>query len=293
MALFFTSFLAAITFCTFAFANLGYESAAKTNYEKGDYAGAYESLTGLDHISEDSREIFNKSFVLMRLQRRINAFNEYEQREDPLGAVDSLIEGVRLRDRLCDYAESLGVGSEFESIYGEILGYLGDIFGVDEAKARELYGITNDVEYTMALLDIVDPGWNADIVPTVDLTEGGAGIEFAEDGLTVDNARRDQSDEPEEPEGDVPEEGEPAPADLGNDEYDDEEEEEDTDEPASEPSITITPDNSTVIIPEGTQLQVTPKDSNVPSQSQSPAPSGQPLYQFNVKRDANGNYVQQ
>ncbi len=294
VALFFTAFLAAITFCTFAFANIGYESAAKTNYQKGDYAGAYESLTGLDHISAESQDIFNKSFVLMRLQRRIDAFNEYEQREETLGAIDSLIEGVRIRDGLTEYAASLGVGAEFEGLYGNILQYLSELFGVDEARARELYGISDDVEYTMALMDIVDPSWRDGIQPTVELTEGGQGIEFGEDGITVDNEVRARQNEEAAREGEgMPEESEEGDTAMEGDMPPEEmpEEEAPMQEDTADPSITIAPDDSTVVIPEGTQLQVTPNDSNV--QPADNDINGQPLYQFNVKKDANGNYVQQ
>ena len=302
VAVFFTSFLAAVTFCTFAFANIGYESAAKTNYQKGDYKGAYESLNGLDHISAESQDIYNRAYVLMRLQRRLDAYNEFEQRGDALGAIDSLIQGVQIRDGLTEYAASLEVGSQFEEIYQEILNTLSGMFGVDEARARELYDISDKVEYTMALMDVTDPGWRDEIQPTVELTEGGAGIEFAEDGLTVDNAAHRQDTGEGEQAGDAEQTDVEIP-DMSEDAW---LPEEDTGFPSGDGTdtggnnqngntegITLTPDSDTVIIPEGAQLQVTPNNNNPSGGNNNGNNNGQTLYQFNVTKDANGNYVQQ
>ena len=142
----------------------------------------------------------------------------------------------------------------------------------------------------MALLDIVDPGWKDDIVPTVALTEGGRGIEFAEDGLTVDNAAHQTPSEPPQEE-EAPPQTEVTEVTQGEEMPEPEMPEVET--PAPEPQgtsegITLTPDSDTVIIPEGAQLQVTPNGGNAPAGN-----NGQTLYQFNVKKDANGNYVQQ
>jgi len=302
VAIFFTSFLAAVTFCTFAFANIGYESAAKTNYQKGDYKGAYESLNGLDHISAESQDIYNRAYVLMRLQRRLDAYNEFEQRGDSLGAIDSLIQGVQIRDGLTEYAASLEVGSQFEEIYQEILNTLSGMFGVDETRARELYDISDKVQYTMALMDVTDPGWRDEIQPTVELTEGGAGIEFAEDGLTVDNAAHRQDTGEGEQTGDDGQTDAEIP-DMSEEAW---HPEEDTGFPSGDGTdtggngqtgntdgITLTPDSDTVIIPEGAQLQVTPNNNNPSGGNNNGNNNGQTLYQFNVTKDANGNYVQQ
>ena len=313
VALFFTSFLAAITFCTFAFANVGYESTAKKNFESGDYEGAYESLVGLTHLSEDSRDIYNRSFVLMRLQRKIDAYNEFEQREDDLEAIDALLQGVTLHDALTEYAASLGVGEAFEALYQEILGYLSGVFGVSEETAREIVRNPDDLQYTMALMDIVDPTWRDEVQPSEQLTEAGAAV-----GTDAMVPVEDTPDEPEMQDAPAPEE---MPADEGG---------EDTGEEDYNPFV-LTPDADTEITnADGTQIQISneetntgggtdgysnaPVSSDVPqntapgsgsgsgesggsggsgdSGDQNTAADGTTLYSFNVQRGSDGAYHQ-
>ncbi|MBQ9606927.1 MAG: hypothetical protein IJV16_07105, partial [Lachnospiraceae bacterium] len=309
VAIFFTSFLAAVTFCTFAFANVGYESAAKANFEKGDYEGAYDSLVGLTHLSEESRDIYNRSFVLMRLQRKIDAYNEYQQREQSLEAIDSLMQGVVIHDALTEYAESLGVGPDFEALYQEILGYLSGVYGVSQDLATDISRMGDDLEYTMLLLDIVDPTWRDEIEPTVELTEGGAAMpEYTgeppqpeesestpEDGSN-DGGNEDIQEEPQEE--DVYEDTE-APDDNGGEPSQD-------DGGSSEGGFTLTPDAGTDITnSDGTHIEISNPESNTGNNDYNPAPSGgsdpgdqntasdgTTLYSFNVKRGADGTYHQ-
>ena len=322
VALFFASFLAAVTFCTFAFANVGYESAAKTNYDKGDYEGAFDSLVGLTHLSDESRDIYNKSFVLMRLQRKIDAYNEFQQREMPLEAIDSLMQGVVIHDALTEYAASLGVGDGFEALYQEILGYLSGMYGVSEDAARETSRISDDLEYTMALLDIVDPTWRDEIEPTVELTEGGAAMpEYTGEPPAEEEPPHEEEAEPvnNDDEGmDNDQEGDTAPDDM-NDSGDEGNNGGEPDDQGGEPSgdngdggngggFTLTPDSDTDITnSDGTHIEISNPETNTGGDTggYNPAPSGgsdpgdqntasdgTTLYSFNVKKGADGRYHQ-
>ncbi|MBQ9361439.1 MAG: hypothetical protein IJT96_10445 [Lachnospiraceae bacterium] len=322
MALFFASFLAAVTFCTFAFANVGYESAAKTNYDKGDYEGAFDSLVGLTHLSDESRDIYNKSFVLMRLQRKIDAYNEFQQREMPLEAIDSLLQGVVIHDALTEYAASLGVGDGFEALYQEILGYLSGMYGVSEDAARETSRIGDDLEYTMALLDIVDPTWRDEIEPTVELTEGGAAMpEYtgeppAEEPPHEEEAEHaDNNDESMDnnQEGDIGSEDTNDSGDEGNNGGEPEDQggepSGDNGDGGNDGGFTLTPDSDTDITnSDGTHIEISNPETNTGGDTSGydPAPSGgssdpgdqntasdgTTLYSFNVKKGADGRYHQ-
>ena len=312
VAIFFTSFLAAVTFCTFAFANVGYESAAKANFEKGDYEGAYDSLVGLTHLSDESRDIYNKSFVLMRLQRKIDAYNEYQQRGEDLEAIDSLIQGVVIHDSLTEYAESLGVGPDFEALYQEILGYLSGVYGVDETLATDISRMGDDLEYTMLLLDIVDPSWRDEIQPTVELTEGGAAMpEYTGEPPAAEEPEPEEEPAQEAPAEETAEAAPEEAADNGGEGGENPENNEGGETQSEggsvEGSFTLTPDSGTDITnSDGTHIEISNPETNTGDSGNNQAPSGgssdpgdqntasdgTTLYSFNVKRAADGTYHQ-
>ncbi len=229
----------------------------------------------------------------------------------PLEAIDSLMQGVTIHDALTEYAESLGVGEGFEALYQEILGYLSGVFGVSEDRAKEISRITDDLQYTMELLDIVDPSWRDEIEPTVELTEGGAAMpEYTGQPPVPEEPEAEPEPEPEAetessaPPEEPPSEGENTEGEGG----------EDGGSSGGQGSFTLTPDSETEITnSDGSHIEVSEPETNTGS-SDEPAPQpvsnpggspgggdpgdqntasdGTTLYSFNVQKGADGRYHQ-
>ncbi len=228
------------------------------------------------------------------------------------------MQGVVIHDALTEYADSLGVGSGFEALYQEVLGYLSGMFGVSEDSAKEISRIPDDLEYTMALLDIVDPSWRDEIQPTVELTEGGASMPEYTGEPPVEEAPEDAGSEPETYEEPSPEEyaeggDEGAPSDEGgapDEAAPSEGGEENPDGGSGDGGFTLTPDADTEITnSDGTHVEISNPETNTgggtddytaPSGGtertdpgdQNTASDGTTLYSFNVKKGPDGRYHQ-
>ena len=198
-----------------------------------------------------------------------------------------------IHDALTEYAESLGVGPDFEALYQEILGYLSEVFGVSEEQARETIRILDDLEYTMALLDIVDPAWRDEIQPTVEYTEAGAAMP---EYTGAPPAPAEEAAPPEE-EPPVEEENHES-ADAGTEEGG-----------STDDGFTLTPDSNTDITnSDGSHVEVSEPETNTGGGDEYIPPSGgtastdpgdlntasdgTPLYSFNLKKGADGTYHQ-
>lgn len=127
---------------------------ARWAYDNADYETCYTNLYGQE-LSEEDEAIFQKSYIILCVQRKWDSYENFKQMDMGVEALDALFEGVRVYRELDERAESLGVSGQitaiFENIYSELRGY-----GLSEADIEEILAYESKVSYTKRLESIVN-----------------------------------------------------------------------------------------------------------------------------------------
>lgn len=127
---------------------------ARWAYDNADYETCYTNLYGQE-LSEEDEAIFQKSYIILCVQRKWDSYENFKQMDMGVEALDALFEGVRVYRELDERAESLGVLGQitaiFENIYSELRGY-----GLSEADIEEILAYESKVSYTKRLESIVN-----------------------------------------------------------------------------------------------------------------------------------------
>ena len=126
---------------------------AKTKYSSGDYIGAYNSLSGIEGLSETDQEICNKARLLADLQNKKKEYDTFMSKKDYQNAFDALVVGVGRYNENLEQAKEYGITAEYDGIESMITGQLKDQFGVSDKEALELYKIKGRTNYTIAIND--------------------------------------------------------------------------------------------------------------------------------------------
>jgi len=148
-----------ILFCLAIFPKASFVNLGKSQYKKGDYSAAYSTFAGLTKLDDESQQMYDASAMIMRLARKYDSYNEFMSRGKKLEALDSLIQGIGLYNYLLPDAREMGVDFLMTDTYNKILSALTDDFGVSIDSANEILNEPNKIQYTLKLMDIVDPDW--------------------------------------------------------------------------------------------------------------------------------------
>lgn len=126
---------------------------ARWAFDNADYETCYGNLYG-EKRSEKEEEIFQKSYIVLCVQRKWDSYENFRQMGMEVEALDALFEGVRVYRDMEAQAESYGVLSRitpiFETIYAELRNY-----GLSEAEIEEILAYESKVAYTKRLESIV------------------------------------------------------------------------------------------------------------------------------------------
>ena len=136
---------------------LSYSSAVKnaeSNFEEGDYKGAYESIAGVE-VSESYAEMADKVRICMQLQRELDSYSNYYKMKMYLEALDSLMKGVRSYDTNRDKADDYEILAQYDALKEQVTSNLYREFGVSETQARSINNTEGQVEYTAKLEEII------------------------------------------------------------------------------------------------------------------------------------------
>ncbi len=126
---------------------------ARSAYENQDYQTTYEDLYGLE-LKEEDKEIFNKSQIMLMLDRKLRSYQNYHKLGMDEQAVDALLEGVKMYPDLLIQAESYGVVPQVDMTYRQILEVLAS-YGISEEDAKEIAAYESKVKYTKRIDSIV------------------------------------------------------------------------------------------------------------------------------------------
>ena len=129
-------------------------NARKAFYNK-EYYECYELLQGKE-LNDSDQILLNKVTCILKMQRKLDAYNNYIKMDKNLEAVNLLIEAVDLYADNHTYARSLSIDKEYDAIYDEILLILNGRYNISEKMAKEIYAIESDAQYTISLQNIIE-----------------------------------------------------------------------------------------------------------------------------------------
>ncbi len=148
------SILAMILILQTVLLDLNNVKEARWAFDNADYATCYANLYG-EERSEEDEAIFQKSYIILCVQRKWDAYQNFRQMDMGVEALDALFEGVRVYRNMEARAESYGILSRitpiFETIYSELKSY-----GLSDADIEEILAYESKVSYTKRLESIVN-----------------------------------------------------------------------------------------------------------------------------------------
>lgn len=111
-------------------------SKAKVYFQNGNYAKAYDELSGMT-LDEADMPLFDQVYTIMILEKQCNSYENFIKIKDNTNALNSLIKGIAKYQKFLPKAEKLGVGIQFEAAKERIVGLLKDNYGISYEKACE------------------------------------------------------------------------------------------------------------------------------------------------------------
>ncbi|MEY8267209.1 hypothetical protein AALA79_12660 [Lachnospiraceae bacterium 64-25] len=150
------AFCATITASIVVFSTFLPEYADKKNaneaFYKGDYETVYKLLYNKQLNSSDSI-IFNRARIVLKLERKLQSYENNMTLNRQVEAVDALMQGVKCYHELTG-ADTYGASDELNALYQQICVILQNNYGISPEEAVEINAYDN-VSYTTKLNSIV------------------------------------------------------------------------------------------------------------------------------------------
>lgn len=127
---------------------------AKYAFDNGDYATCYANLESVERTEEED-ELYQKSVIILSVQRKWDAYNNYLAMDNRIEALNSLLEGVTQYRSQEEVALEYGVHAQIAVIYQNILEALQG-FGLAQSDIDEILAYESKVTYTKRLDSIVN-----------------------------------------------------------------------------------------------------------------------------------------
>lgn len=126
---------------------------ARVAYDNQKYDEVFDLLYG-KNLSEEDELILEKSTTILQMRRKLDSYENYEKLNMPLEALDALISGVDIHQKLLPKADEYRVTDEVNEIYDQILEKLSE-YGVSEADALDIIASGDNVTYSQRLESII------------------------------------------------------------------------------------------------------------------------------------------
>ncbi len=130
------------------------KNARKAYYEK-NYYEAYELLAGKE-LNDSDAILLKKTTCILKMQRKLDSYNNYVRMDNDLKAVNALVEAVELYEEEYINARGLSIDGEFDAIYSQIVIILNGKYGITEEMAKEVLDSESDAEYTVKLQSLLN-----------------------------------------------------------------------------------------------------------------------------------------
>ena len=118
-------------------------SSARGSYEVGSYDKAYEQLAGMN-ISKSDQSIYEKSSVVMYVQRQYESYQNYMEVNMYTEAINALVKGLERYNTYYNEAKQLGVDSALDEQKQQIYNAFNTSFNISQADADKLLQESQD-----------------------------------------------------------------------------------------------------------------------------------------------------
>lgn len=140
---------------------------ARRQFYGGNYEEAYQSLTG-QNLNESDQILLQKAEMIVRLERKADAYQAYRAAGDEEEALNALLEGVAYYWQHDGEYDGLGIREDAEQAYTQLLVLLETEYSITEERAKELIAL-DSISYTYEIRSLV----GADAVPPLQTDEAG------------------------------------------------------------------------------------------------------------------------
>ena len=128
---------------------------AEEAYYAGDYMESYALLFGQD-MNESQELIFHKSELYLQMERMKGNYQRLVMEGKDLEALDYLVQFICRREEFYLKAQEWGSLDVVEQTFTGMAELLKVNYGLDETRAREIAALESDVDYTIALMNVLD-----------------------------------------------------------------------------------------------------------------------------------------
>ena len=146
---------------------------ARVAFDQDQYEQVYDLLYG-KKLNEEDDILFQKSSVILQMQRKLDSYENYKKLDMQADALDALLDGVVRYQELWEKADQYNVNSEVADIYEQILDALADDYGLSESAAEDIIASGDDVTYSQRVQAVIsgetyareeEPEGNQDVLP--------------------------------------------------------------------------------------------------------------------------------
>ena len=127
---------------------------ARVAFDRSQYEQVYALLYGKE-LSEEDEVLLQKSSTILKMQRKLDSYENYKKMDMQPEALNALIEGVSRYQNLRNDAEAYNVSGEVADIYGQILTALASDYGLSEADALDIISSGDDVTYSQRIQAVI------------------------------------------------------------------------------------------------------------------------------------------
>ena len=125
---------------------------AKDYFEMQKYTQAYQEILGTD-IKEKDQETYDKIVTVMKVQRSLNSYANYDSMKYYPDALNALLRGMEKYDENIETGRNLEVEKDMDSCREQILMILEEEFGLSESEAYDILAMEKE-EYTEKVVEI-------------------------------------------------------------------------------------------------------------------------------------------
>lgn len=121
-------------------------------FEAGKYTDAYQEILGTNMKKKD-QETYDKIVTVMKVQRSLNSYENYDNMKYYPDALNALLVGLRKYDENIETARNLEIEKDVDGCKEKILTLLDEEYGLSEDQAREILSLKKDA-YTDRVVEL-------------------------------------------------------------------------------------------------------------------------------------------
>ena len=128
---------------------------AEEAYEAENYLECYQLMYG-QRLNDSQNSMFHRSELILKMDIFWNHYEEFMAKNQLLEGLDRLVQFVEDYSGLSDYAAEWNCLDIVEGTYNNVITILEQDYKVDEQTILDIAAMEDDVQYTRALVELVE-----------------------------------------------------------------------------------------------------------------------------------------